>query len=80
MFKFNETFVSLFSAFTGIRLKVKIIYAIQEIFLTARSPAKTKSNFNKSVSISFRVKDLANTSHDTDISHSTRNNNTNTDW
>jgi hypothetical protein len=80
MFKFKERFLSLISAFTFIRLKVKIIQTTQEIFLTDRMPAKAKSSFNKSVSISFRVKDpTTSIAHDTDISHSARNCSTNTE-
>jgi len=60
--------VSLLSAFTVIRLKVKIIQTTEEIFFTDRMSAKTNSTFNKSVSISFRVKDPTTTvDHDSDI-------------
>jgi hypothetical protein len=61
MFKFKERFASLLSAFTVIRLKVKIIQTPDEIFLTDRKPAKAKSTFNKSVFVSFRVKDPTTT-------------------
>jgi len=80
MFKFKERFVSLLSAFTVIRLKVKTIQTTEETFLTDRMPAKAKSSFNKSGSISFRVKDPTTTiAHDSDLSHSARNNSTNTE-
>jgi len=81
MFKFKETFTSLLSDFTVNRLKVKIIQTTEEIFLTDRMPAKANSSFNKSVPVSFRVKDPTTTvALDSDISHSARNSSTNTEW
>jgi hypothetical protein len=81
MFKFKEIFASILSAFTVIRLKVKTIQTTEEIFRTDRMSAEAKSSFNKFVPISFRVKDPTTTvAHGSDISHSARNSNTNTEW
>jgi hypothetical protein len=81
MFKFKERFACLLSAFTDIRLKVIIIQTTEEIFPTDRMSAKAKFSFNKSVSLSFRMKDPTTTvAHDSDVSHSTRNKSINTAW
>jgi len=59
---------------------VKIIQTTEEILLTDRMPAKANSSFNKSVSISSRVKDPTTTvDHDSYISHPARNSSTNTE-
>jgi hypothetical protein len=51
----------------AVKYIISIIQTTEEIFLTDRMPAKAKFSFNKSVSISFRVKDPTTTiAHDSD--------------